>query len=69
VARREEWREQVKLKLALRLDKWLEPTCTFWTATDPVAPGVTSGAMPKKRGVKSGVPGNHDRAEIAARAM
>jgi hypothetical protein len=54
VARREEWREQVKL--ARLLDKWLEPDCTFWTATDPVAPSVTSGAMRKKRGVKPGVP-------------
>jgi len=54
VARREEWQEQVKLSLLL--DKWLDPACTFWTATDPVAPSVTSGAMRKKRGVKPGVP-------------
>jgi hypothetical protein len=54
VARREEWREQVKL--ARLLDKWLEPACTFWTATDPVAASATSGAMRKKRGVKPGVP-------------
>jgi len=54
VARREEWLEQVKLSLLL--DKWLDPACTFWTATDPVAPSVTSGAMRKKRGVKPGVP-------------
>jgi hypothetical protein len=54
VSRREEWREQVKL--ARLLDKWLDPACTFWTATDPVAPSVTSGAMRKKRGVKPGVP-------------
>src|SRR6476646_9459669 len=33
MARREEWQEQVKLSLLL--DKWLDPTCTFWTATDP----------------------------------
>jgi hypothetical protein len=51
--RRYEWREQVRL--AKLLDKWLDP-CTFWTATDPVAPSVTSGAMRKKRGVKPGVP-------------
>jgi hypothetical protein len=50
VARREEWQEQVKL--ARLLGKWLESACTFWTATDPVAPSVTSGAMRKKRGVK-----------------
>jgi hypothetical protein len=54
VARREEWREQVKL--ARLLDTWLDPACTFWTATDPVAASVTSGAMRKKRGVKAGVP-------------
>jgi hypothetical protein len=54
VARRAEWREQVKL--ALLLDKWLDPACTFWTATEPVAPSATSGAMRKKRGVKPGVP-------------
>ena len=54
MARREEWREQVKL--ARLLGKWLESACTFWTATDPVAPSVTSGAMRKKRGVKPGVP-------------
>jgi hypothetical protein len=54
VARREEWQEQAKP--ARLLDKWLEPACTFWTATDPVAPSVTSGAMRKKRGVKPGVP-------------
>src|SRR5262245_47388621 len=36
--------------------KWLDPACTFWTATDPVAASVTSGAMRKKRGVKPGVP-------------
>ena len=54
MARREEWREQVNLSLLL--DKWLDPTCTFWTATDPVAPSATSGAMRKKRGVKPGVP-------------
>jgi hypothetical protein len=54
VARREEWQEQVKFSLLL--DKWGDLACTFWTATDPVAPSVTSGAMRKKRGVKPGVP-------------
>jgi hypothetical protein len=54
VAHREEWQEQVKFSLLL--DKWGDPACTFWTATDPVAPSVTSGAMRKKRGVKPGVP-------------
>jgi VRR-NUC domain-containing protein len=54
VARREEWLEQVKL--ARLLAKWMDPASSFWTATDPVAPSVTSGAMRKKRGVKPGVP-------------
>ena len=54
MARREEWREQVKL--AALLDKWLDPACTFATATDPVAPSALAGAMRKKRGVKAGVP-------------
>jgi hypothetical protein len=54
VARREEWREQVKL--ARLLDKWLDPACSTWTATDPVAATVTSGFMRKKKGVRPGVP-------------
>ena len=54
MSRRKEWQDQVKLSLLL--DKWLDPACTFWTATDPVAPSATSGAMRKKRGVKPGVP-------------
>ena len=54
MARREEWQAQVQLKILL--EKWLDPACTFWTATDPVAPSVTSGAMRKKRGVKPGLP-------------
>ena len=54
MARREEWQEQVKLSSLL--DKWLDPTCTFATATDPVASSATAGAMRKKRGVKAGLP-------------
>jgi hypothetical protein len=54
MARREEWQEQKKL--ARLLDKWLDPACTFWTATDPVAPSAASGAIRKQRGVKPGVP-------------
>ena len=38
------------------LDKWLDPACTFWTATDPVAPSALSGAIRKQRGAKPGVP-------------
>jgi hypothetical protein len=54
MARREEWQEQKKL--ARLLDKWLDPTCADWTATDPVAPNALSGAIRKERGVKPGVP-------------
>jgi hypothetical protein len=53
MSRRTEWRQQVLL--AALLDKWLDPACTFWTATDPVAPSLLSGVMRKKRGVKPGV--------------
>jgi hypothetical protein len=52
--RREEWQEQIKL--AVLLDTWLDPACTFWTATDPVAPTAMSGFLRKRRGVKPGVP-------------
>ena len=54
MSRREEWQEQVKLSCLL--DKWLDHTCTFATATDPVASSATAGAMRKKRGVKPGLP-------------
>ena len=54
MSRREEWQEQVKL--ASFLDKWLDDTCTFATATDPVASSAKSGAMRKKRGMKAGLP-------------
>jgi hypothetical protein len=54
VARREEWQEQVKL--CRLLDRWLDSSRTFWTATDPVAPSALSGAIRKQRGVKPGVP-------------
>jgi hypothetical protein len=54
VSRREEWQEQIKL--AALLDTWLDPACTFWTATDPIAPSAISGFLRKRRGVKPGVP-------------
>jgi hypothetical protein len=54
VARRQEWQEQVRF--ASLLDKWMDPNCAFWTATDPVAPSAMSGLMRKRRGVKPGVP-------------
>lgn len=52
--RREEWQQQELL--AHLLDKWLEPTCTDWSATGSERPFATSGAMRKKRGVKPGLP-------------
>jgi hypothetical protein len=54
MARREEWQEQKKL--ARLLDKWLDRTRVWWTATDPAAPNAISGAIRKARGVKPGVP-------------
>jgi hypothetical protein len=61
------------VRLALLLDRWLDPACSFWSATDPVAPSATSGAMGKKRVVKPGcrtywfgIAGHCYRAEIAA---
>ena len=48
-----EWREQIKLKFLL--DLWLDPSCSFWTATDPVAGSATAGAMRKRRGVRAGL--------------
>jgi hypothetical protein len=44
------------VKLSSLLDKWLDHTCTFATATDPAASSAMSGAMRKKRGVKAGLP-------------
>lgn len=44
------------MKLSALLDKWLDPRCTFATATDPVAASAMAGAMRRKRGVKAGVP-------------
>jgi hypothetical protein len=54
MARREEWQEQKKF--ARLLDRWLDPACADWTATDPVASSALSGAIRKQRGVKPGVP-------------
>ena len=51
---RREWQEQKRL--ARLLQEWLDPACTFWTATDPVASSALSGAIRKQRGVKPGVP-------------
>jgi hypothetical protein len=50
MARRDEWVQQVKL--AGLLDKWLDPSRSCWTATDPVAGSRTAGAMRKRCGVQ-----------------
>ncbi|HEY4808721.1 MAG TPA: VRR-NUC domain-containing protein [Roseiarcus sp.] len=49
-----EWSEQ--MKLARQLDKWLDDTCSFATATDPVASSALSGWLRRRRGVKAGTP-------------
>ena len=49
-----EWREQVRL--AGLLDKWLDDTCSFATATDPVTSSALSGWLRRRRGVKAGTP-------------
>lgn len=54
MARREEWREQVKL--ARLLTKWIDPDQVCWTATDATARSVTAGCLRKRRGVRAGIP-------------
>jgi hypothetical protein len=49
-----EWHEQVRL--AGLLDKWLDDTCSFATATDPVTSSALSGWLRKRRGVVAGTP-------------
>jgi hypothetical protein len=55
MARRASEFQQQKI-FARLCDKWLDPCCTFWTATDPVAPSALSGAIRKQRGVRPGTP-------------
>ena len=52
--RREEWRQQ--MKLSVMLDKYLDPTCTFWTSLENKPISRISGIFQKKRGVRSGIP-------------
>jgi hypothetical protein len=52
--RREEWREQIKL--SVMLDKYLDPTGTFWTSLENKPISRISGIFQKKRGVRSGIP-------------
>ena len=51
--RGQEWLEQKRL--ARLLGKWLDPSYSFWTGTDPAAAPALSGAIRKQRGVKPGV--------------
>ena len=52
-----EWEQQAKL--AALLDTWLDPACTYWSASDPVASSVKTGLFRKMRGVKPGQPDVH----------
>lgn len=53
-SRREEWTEQTKL--AGMLNKYLDPTDTFWTSLENKPISRLSGIFQKKRGVRSGLP-------------
>ena len=53
-SRRQEWTEQTKL--AGMLDKYLDPTDTFWTSLENKPISRLSGIFQKKRGVRSGLP-------------
>jgi|SRR5215475_11875669 len=53
-SRREEWTEHIKL--AGLLDKYLDPSCTFWTSLENKPLSMLSGLFQKKRGVRSGLP-------------
>jgi hypothetical protein len=53
-SRREEWTEHIKL--AELLDKYLDPSCTFWTSLENKPLSVISGIFQKRRRVRSGLP-------------
>jgi hypothetical protein len=53
-SRREESTEQIKL--AALLDKYLDPSCTFWTSLENKPLSMLSGLFQKRRGVRSGLP-------------
>jgi hypothetical protein len=53
-SRREEYREQ--MKLSVKLDKFLDPACTFWTSLENKPISRISGIYQKKRGIRSGLP-------------
>lgn len=52
--RQHEWAEQIRL--ARLLDKWLDPRCCCWTATEGVAPNAAVGAYRRRRGMRAGIP-------------
>ena len=52
-SRREEWREQ--MKLSVMLDKYLDPSRTFWTSLENKPISRISGIFQKKRGIRSGL--------------
>src|SRR5262249_39611042 len=51
---REEWTEHIKL--AGLLEKYLDPSCTFWTSLENKPLSAVSGIFQKLRGVRSGLP-------------
>jgi hypothetical protein len=53
-SRREEWTEHIKL--AGLLEKYLDPSCTFWTSLENKPLSMISGIFQKRRGVRSGLP-------------
>ena len=54
MARGEEWR--IQEPLAALLDRWLDPTTTWWTEVDTVCPSALVGMLRRRRGVKAGTP-------------
>ena len=52
--RREEWREHTTL--ARLLERYLDPTTTFWTSLENRPSSFLNGLLAKKRGVRSGLP-------------
>ena len=50
-SRRDEWNEHIKL--AGLLEKYLDPSCTFWTSLENKPLTMLSGIFQKRRGVRS----------------
>jgi hypothetical protein len=53
-SRREEWIEHIKL--ASLLEKYLDPSCTFFTSLENKPLTMIRGLFQKRRGVRSGLP-------------